>query len=81
MSYFNFATGLTMTNKKFDDLFGQPVRKSEEELLTQFHMDIAASVQAVTEEIVLRLTKNIDLLRSTSQVYHSMRRDKRSIMT
>ena len=59
MSYFNFATGLTMTNKKFDDLFGQPVRKSEEELLTQFHMDIAASVQAVTEEIVLRLTKNI----------------------
>jgi carbamoyltransferase len=59
MSYFNFATGLTMTNKKFDDLFGQPVRKSEEELLTQFHMDIAASVQAVTEEIVLRLTKDI----------------------
>jgi carbamoyltransferase len=59
MSYFNFATGLTMTNQKFEDLFNQPVRKSEEGLLTQFHMDIAASIQAVTEEIVLRLTKNI----------------------
>ena len=59
MSYFNFATGLTMTSKKFHDLFGQPVRKSEEGLLTQFHMDIAASIQAVTEEIVLRLTKSI----------------------
>jgi len=59
MKYFNFATGLTMTNKKFEDLFSQPVRKKESELLTQFHMDIASSVQAVTEEIVLRLTKNI----------------------
>jgi carbamoyltransferase len=59
MSYFNFASGLTMTNKKFNNLFGQPVRKSEKDLLTQFHMDIAASIQAVTEEVVLRLTKNI----------------------
>jgi carbamoyltransferase len=59
MDYFNFATGLTMTNKKFEDLFGQPVRKKEDELLTQFHMDIASSVQAVTEEIVLRLVKDI----------------------
>jgi len=59
MSYFNFATGLTMTNKKFDDLFGEPVRKSEEDLLTQFHMNIAASIQSVTEEIVLRMTKSI----------------------
>ena len=59
ISYFNFATGLTMTNKKFEDLFGHPVRKKEDELLTQFHMDIASSVQAVTEEIVLRLTKDI----------------------
>jgi carbamoyltransferase len=58
MSYFDFATGLTMTNKKFDSLFGQPVRKKEGEMLTQFHMDIASSVQAVTEEIVLRLTKD-----------------------
>ena len=59
MSYFNFATGLTMTNKKFEDLFGQPVRKKEDDLLTQFHMDIASSVQSVTEEIVLRLTRDI----------------------
>ena len=59
MSYFNFATGLTMTNKKFENLFGQPVRKKEDELLSQFHMDIASSVQAVTEEIVLRLTVDI----------------------
>ena len=59
MSYFNFATGLTMTNKKFENLFGQPVRKKEDKPLTQFHMDIASSVQAVTEEIVLRLTKDI----------------------
>ena len=59
MSYFNFATGLTMTNKKFDNLFGQPTRKKEDELLTQFHMDIASSIQSVTEEIVIRLTKYI----------------------
>ena len=59
MSYFNFATGLTMTNNKFADLFGKPVRKTEEELLTQFHMDIASSIQAVTEEVVLRLTRDI----------------------
>ena len=59
MSYFNYATGLTMTNKKFSDLFGQPVRKPETELLTDFHMNIAASVQAVTEEVVMRLTKDL----------------------
>ena len=59
MSYFNFATGLTMTNKKFEDLFGHPVRKKEDELLTQFHMDIASSIQSVTEEVVLRLTSDI----------------------
>ena len=59
MSYFNYATGLTMTNKKFSKLFGQPVRDPKKDLLTQFHMDIAASIQAVTEEIVLRLTKDI----------------------
>ena len=59
MSFFNFATGLTMTNKKFENLFGQPVRKKENEMLTEFHMDIASSVQAVTEEIVLRLTQDI----------------------
>ena len=48
-----------MINKKFEDLFGQPVRKTEDELLTQFHMDIASSSQAVSEEVVLRLTKDI----------------------
>lgn len=55
--YFNYATGLTMTNQKFADLFGQPVRRSEAEDLEQFHMDIAASVQAVTEEVVLTMTR------------------------
>ena len=56
-SYFNYSTGLTMTNKKFSDLFGEPVRNPESDQLTQFHMDIAASVQAVTEEAVLRMSK------------------------
>ena len=59
MKYFNYATGLTMTNKKFSNLFGHPVRDSEKDLLNSFHMDIASSIQAVTEEVVLRLTKNI----------------------
>ena len=57
-SYFNYCTGLTMTNRKFDALFGGPPRK-EGELLTQKHMDLAASVQAVTEEVVLRLTQSL----------------------
>ena len=55
MKYFNYATGLTMTNEKFSNLFGQKVRDPEKDLLTQFHMDIASSIQAVTEEIVLKL--------------------------
>ncbi|MDB9799594.1 hypothetical protein OAB48_01020, partial [Pelagibacteraceae bacterium] len=59
MDYFNYATGLTMTNKKFSDLFGEPVRNPKKDKLTQFHMDIASSIQAVTEEIVLRLTKSL----------------------
>ena len=59
MKYFNYATGLTMTNSKFSDLFGQKVRDPNKDLLTQFHMDIASSIQAVTEEIVLRLTSSI----------------------
>lgn len=58
-SYFNYSTGLTMTNDKFADLFGEPVRQAEDDLLTQFHMDIAASVQAATEEIVLTLTRSL----------------------
>jgi carbamoyltransferase len=58
MSYFNYATGLTMTNGRFNELFGAPPRKPEE-LLTDFHMDLAASIQAVTDEIVLRLTRSL----------------------
>src|SRR5262245_12842062 len=58
-SYFNYCTGLTMTSDRFADLFGEPVRQPETELLTQFHMDVAASVQAVTEEILLRVTRTL----------------------
>ena len=58
MSYFDYATGLTMTNKKFHALFGGPPRTSETEL-TQREMDLAASVQRVTEDIVLELAKGI----------------------
>ena len=61
MKYFNYATGLTMTNDKFAKLFGQPVRNPKKDLLTQFHMDIAASIQKVTEEIVLRIAKIFQL--------------------
>jgi carbamoyltransferase len=56
MDYFNYCTGLTMTNKRFDVLFGGPPR-SEHEPLEQRHMDIAASIQSVTEDVVLRLTR------------------------
>ena len=59
MKYFNYATGLTMTNQKFSNLFKNPVRDPKKDLLTQFHMDIAASIQSVTEEIILKLTKSI----------------------
>jgi len=58
-SYFDYATGLTMTNKKFDDLFGQKVRDSKHEKLTQFHMDIAASIQKVTEDVMIKLIKSL----------------------
>jgi len=58
MSYFNYCTGLTMTNAKFDALFGAPPRAPEEKL-EQFHMDLAASVQAVTEEVMQRLTRSL----------------------
>ncbi len=58
MSYFNYATGLTMTNSKFDELFGGPARKGETDL-GQREMDIAASIQKVTEEVVLRLGKTV----------------------
>ena len=58
LSYFDYCTGLTMTNAKFDALFGGPPRKPAE-LLTQHHMDLAASLQAATEEVVLRLTRSL----------------------
>jgi carbamoyltransferase len=58
MSYFDYATGLTMTNKKFDTLFGGPPRTSESEL-TQREMDLAASVQKVTEDIIIQIAKHI----------------------
>ena len=58
MSYFNFATGLTMINKKFEKLFGGPPRTSETKL-TQREMDLAASVQKVTEDIVVKIAKDI----------------------
>ncbi len=57
--YFNYATGLTMTNKKFNELFGQKPRNPNKEQITQFHMDIAASVQKVTEEIIIKIVKSI----------------------
>ncbi len=58
-SYFNYCTGLTMVNEKFEKLFGQAARQPESEELTQFHMDMAASVQAVTEEIMLKLARSL----------------------
>src|SRR5258707_7652196 len=57
-TYFDYCTGLRMTNDKFAEVFGAKTRKPEEEL-TQHHMDLAASVQAVTEEIVLRLARSV----------------------
>jgi carbamoyltransferase len=56
-SYFDYCTGLTMTNDRFAALFGQPVRRPEDSL-TSFHMNIAASIQAVTEEIMTRLARS-----------------------
>jgi carbamoyltransferase len=58
MSYFDYCTGFTMTNDRFADLFGQPVR-SPDQLLTPFHMDVAASIQSVLDEAVLRLARSL----------------------
>ncbi|MEK9610660.1 MAG: carbamoyltransferase [Alphaproteobacteria bacterium] len=58
MSYFNFATGLTMTNKRFHLLFGGPPREKDEEI-TQRHMDIAASIQTVVEKLIVNLAKHV----------------------
>ena len=59
LKYFDFMTGLEMTNAHFNNLFGSKNRKSENEQITQFHMDIAASIQSVTEEIILKITRSI----------------------
>ena len=59
MEYFNYTVGFTMTNSKFSKLFGQKKRDAKTEKLTQFHMDIASSIQNVIEEIVLKLTRSI----------------------
>jgi len=57
-SFFDYCTGLRMTNDKFAELFGGPARQPDE-LLTQKHMDLAASVQAVTEEVILRMARSL----------------------
>ncbi len=61
LRYFDFMAGLTMTNRRFDKLFGDPVRKPET-ALTQRHMDVARSIQAVTEEVMLRLARHAHAL-------------------
>jgi carbamoyltransferase len=58
LSYFNYCAGLTMTSERFHELFGGHPRK-QDELLTDYHMDLAASIQAVTDEVVLRLTRSL----------------------
>ena len=58
MKYFNYATGLTMTNKNFNKLMGGEPRKPESPL-TQKEMDLAASIQFVTQEVVVKIAKNI----------------------
>lgn len=58
IDYFNYCTGLTMTSSKFDDLFGGPPRKPET-LLTQRDMDLARSIQEVTEEVMLRIVRSL----------------------
>ncbi len=57
--YFNYATGLTMTNEKFNILFGHKPRNPKSENITQFHMDLAASIQKITEEIMINLAKSV----------------------
>ena len=54
--FFNYATGLTMTNNKFHNLFGMKPRNSQQEKITQFHMDVAASIQKITEDVMIALT-------------------------
>ena len=58
-NFFNYATGLTMTNENFHNLFGQPRRNPDKQSITQFHMDIASSIQKVTENIMIKLAKSL----------------------
>jgi carbamoyltransferase len=58
MSYFDYCTGFTMTNDRFAELFGEPVRRPDQ-LLTPFHMDVAASIQSVLDEVVRLLTRSL----------------------
>ena len=57
--YFNYTTGLTMTNEKFHNLFGQKPRDSKNDKITQFHMDVASSIQKVTEDIMVKICKSL----------------------
>ena len=57
MRYFDFATGLKMINKKFENLFGEKTRDPDKEELTQFHMDIASSIQSTIEDVIIKITK------------------------
>ncbi|MFM9960760.1 MAG: carbamoyltransferase [Planctomycetaceae bacterium] len=67
LSYFNYCQGLTMTSKKFDQLFGGPPRQPETPL-TQREMDLAASIQVVTEEILLRMSRHVQALTGLKQL-------------
>ena len=58
-NYFNYATGLTMTNQRFHKLFGKKPRDAKKENVKQFHMDIAASIQNITEEILIKITRDL----------------------
>jgi carbamoyltransferase len=58
-SYFEYSTGLKMTSERFSKLFGKNPRDAKKEKLTQFHMDVASSIQSVTEEVMLRITNSL----------------------
>ena len=73
MSYFNYCQGLTMTSRKFDRLFGGPPRQPESRL-TQREMDLAASIQAVTEEIMLRMARHVHRQTGMKNLVHGRRR-------
>jgi carbamoyltransferase len=59
MEYFNYCVGMTMTNERFDKLFDGPPRQPDKDLLTQRHMDLAASIQVVLEDVVLKMTRSL----------------------